>query len=227
MGERILIVEDDQKIAATVKLYLERDGHNVTVVGNGRDALAEFRRRPFALAVLDVMLPLLGGLELCRMMRSESDVYVIMLTAKTTEQDKLRGLNLGADDYVTKPFSPRELAARVRAVLRRRRTEPEEPSELRFKDVSVHVGRHEVSVGGRPVSLTPAEFRLLEAFVRSPGRVFTREELVGRAFGHDYEGLGRTVDAHVMNLRRKIESDRSNPSLIVTVYGVGYKLSVE
>lgn len=228
MGHSILVIEDDRKIAATVKLYLERDGYEVSLAYDGREGLAGARALQPALIILDLMLPQLGGADVCRILRGESDdVYIIMLTARSTEDDKLRGLNLGADDYITKPFSPRELAARVRAVLRRRREERRGPSEFRFKDLVVNLERHEVVVRQKPVTLTPAEFNLLETFVRWPERVFTRQELVERAFGYDYEGQERTVDAHVMNLRKKIETDRLQPSFIVTVYGVGYKFSVE
>jgi DNA-binding response OmpR family regulator len=172
------------------------------------------------------MLPQLSGLEVCRALRAESDVYIVMLTARTTEQDKLRGLDLGADDYMTKPFSPRELAARVRAVLRRQRPAPPPASpEVRVEGLLVDFERHEVRLHEKPVPLTPAEFKLLETLVRAPERVFTRGELLERAFGHDYGGLDRTIDVHVMNLRRKIDPGRPRPSFIVTVYGVGYKFS--
>ena len=227
MGSKILVAEDDRKIAETVRLYLERDGHEVTVAHDGREALRLARAVQPTLIVLDLMLPQLDGTEVCRILRRESDAYVLMLTARTTEEDKLRGLNLGADDYVTKPFSPRELAARVRAVLRRSRPERRGPAELRYKDFHLDLERHEARVRGEAVALTPAEFRLLEAFVRSPGRVLTREEIIERVLGHDFEGFERTVDAHVKNLRKKIERDRSRPSPIVTVFGLGYKLSSE
>jgi DNA-binding response OmpR family regulator len=223
----ILIVEDDKKIAATIKLYLEHEGYRTTLAYDGRAALELFRAERFDLIVLDLMLPGIDGYELCRALRRESDVYVIMLTARATEQDKLRGLDTGADDYVTKPFSPRELVARVRAVLRRRdnRNFERGPAELRFGDLVIDLNRHEVSLRGKMIYLTPKEFKLLATFARSPERAFTREELVERAFGGDYEGLDRTIDAHIMNLRKKIEPDRMRPSFIVTVYGVGYKFS--
>ena len=237
----ILIVEDDQKIAATIKLYLEHEGYQTALAYDGPAALESFRANWFDLVILDLMLPGIDGLELCRTLRRQSDVYIIMLTARTTEQDKLRGLDLGADDYVTKPFSPRELVARVRAVLRRRDNRRSErgpgserghgsergPVELRFGDLVIDLKRHEVRVHGRMIYLTPKEFKLLETLARSPGRAFTREELVERAFGDDYEGLDRTIDAHIMNLRKKIEPNRLQPSFIVTVYGVGYKFSIE
>ena len=172
------------------------------------------------------MLPQLSGIDVCRILRAESDLYIIMLTARTTEEDKLRGLDLGADDYVTKPFSPRELMARIRAVLRRQRTELSPgPTEIRSNGLSMNLERHEVSLNEKPVNLTAAEFRLLATLIRAPERVFTRQQLVERAFGDDYDGLERTIDAHIMNLRKKIRIDRPETSFIVTVYGVGYKFS--
>jgi DNA-binding response OmpR family regulator len=229
MRPHILIVEDDKKIAATIKLYLEHAGYETALAYDGRAALELSRAKRFDLIILDLMLPGIDGLELCRTLRLESDVYIIMLTARTTEQDKLRGLDTGADDYVTKPFSPRELVARVRAVLRRRDNRHFErgPAELCFRDLVIDLKRHEVRLQGKTIYLTPKEFKLLETFARSPERAFTREELVERAFGDDYEGLDRTIDAHIMNLRKKIEPDRMQPSFIVTVYGVGYKFSTE
>ena len=229
MKRTILIAEDDRKIAAAIKLYLEREGYEVFIAGNGRDALREARAREPALIILDLMLPELSGIDVCRILRAESDVYIVMLTARTTEEDKLRGLNLGADDYVTKPFSPRELMARIRAVLRRQRPElVQGPTELRVNGLLMNLERHEVSLNEQPVYLTAAEFRLLETMIRSPERVFTRQELVERAFGDDYDGLERTIDAHIMNLRKKIKTDKADglqPSFVVTVYGVGYKFS--
>src|SRR5262249_27344002 len=180
------------------------------------------------LIILDLMLPKMGGMDLCRRLRTESAVPIIMLTARTTEQDKLEGLQLGADDYITKPFSPMELVARVQTVLRTTRPRPESRlSRLEFGDLVVDSTRHRVEVAGQTVSVTPAEFKLLTTFVSAPGRVFSRRELVEKAFGHDYDGLDRTIDAHIMNLRKKIESDRLRPSRIVTVYGVGYVFSSE
>ena len=225
MTRKILIVEDEAKIADTIKLYLERAGFEVSIAGNGRAGLQQARTLQPALIVLDLMLPQLSGAEVCRILRSESDVYIIMLTAKTTGPDKLAGLDLGADDYITKPFSPRELVARVRAVLRRKRPEPVPASPVRVKDLLIDSGKHELRINDRLVPLTPAEFRLLETLVKAPERVFTRQELVERAFGYEYQGLDRTIDAHIMNLRKKIESDRRQLSFIVTVYGIGYKFS--
>jgi DNA-binding response OmpR family regulator len=223
-GGNILVVDDDKKTVATIKLYLENAGFEVSVAHDGRQALEAARAAPPDLAVLDLMLPLVSGMDICRMLRAESDVPVIMLTARTTEDDKLRGLRLGADDYITKPFSPRELVARVRTVLRRAAPKPQR-ARLQFGELTVDLERHQVRLRDRDISLTPAEFRLLESLARSPGRVFNRQELVERAFGYDYEGLDRTIDAHIKNLRRKIEPDRLHPSRILTVHGVGYKFS--
>jgi DNA-binding response OmpR family regulator len=225
-AERILVVDDDKKTVATIKLYLENAGFDVSVAHDGRQALEAARAAPPDLVVLDLMLPLVSGMDVCRMVRAESDVPVIMLTARTTEDDKLRGLGLGADDYITKPFSPRELVARVRTVLRRAAPKPQPaPAKLQFGELTVDLERHQVRLRDRDISLTPAEFRLLESLARSPGRVFTRQELVQRAFGYNYEGLDRTIDAHIKNLRKKIEPDRLHPSRILTVHGVGYKFS--
>jgi DNA-binding response OmpR family regulator len=224
---RILIVEDEAKTAATLRLYLEHGGFQVQVASDGAAGLRAARQAPPDLIVLDLMLPEIDGLAVCRALRSESDVPILLLTARTTEQDKLTGLVLGADDYVTKPFSPREVVARIRAVLRRARpAEQERRGVLRTRRILLDLDRHEATVGGREIALPPAEFALLAALVRSPGRAFTREELVLRAFGPEYDGLDRTVDAHVMRLRRKIEEPGTAP-LLVTVFGIGYKLADE
>ena len=221
---RVLVVEDDRKTASSIALYLRHAGFGVAVAHDGARGLEMARAGGFDLLLLDLMLPSVNGLDVCRKLRKESKVPVIMLTAMTAEDDRVRGLDLGADDYITKPFSPRELMARVRAVLRR--SPPGgQPAEdvLRSGDLRVNVTRHEVHCAGQPLELTPTEFRLLEALIRAPHRAFTREELAERACGPDFVGLDRTVDAHVMNLRRKIEPDRSTPRLIQTVFGVGYK----
>jgi DNA-binding response OmpR family regulator len=226
MKRKILIVEDDPKTAASIKLYLEHAGFETETASDGRKALDLFCGCGYDLIILDLMLPKINGLELCRLLRSDSAVPIIMLTARTTEEDKLRGLELGADDYVSKPFSPRELVARVRAVLRRAPwAQSADPYEIRFNDLVVDLRRREVRVGGEEVRLTPTEFRLLEVFARAPGRAFTRSELVERAFGWDYDGLERTVDAHVMKLRKKIGRKPGRPAIISTVFGVGYRLS--
>ena len=222
MGKRVLIVEDDRKTAHLVELYLQKDGYRVAVANNGREGLELAQRVKPDLAILDLMLPEMDGLEVCRRLREESELPVIMLTARSTEEDKLRGLDNGADDYVTKPFSPRELVARVRAVLRRS-SKDEEEEDIVFGDLIISFLRHEVSLGGRPVDLTPTEFNLLGLLARNPYRAFSRLQLVEQAFGMDYEGLERTVDVHVMNLRRKIEADPTRPRYIKTVFGVGYR----
>ena len=197
------------------------------VAATGPEGLRAAREGSPDLLVLDVMLPEVDGLAVCRALRAESDVPILLLTARTTEEDKLRGLGLGADDYVTKPFSPREVVARIRAVLRRSRAAPAaERGRLATRHVTLDLDRREATVRGKAIDLPPAEFAVLAALARAPGRTFTREELVERAFGPGYEGLERTIDAHVMRLRRKIEA-RGFAPLLVTVFGVGYKLADE
>jgi DNA-binding response OmpR family regulator len=222
---RILVVDDDAKTVASVRLYLDHAGLDVVSAGDGREALRiALAAPPPDLIVLDLMLPGLSGLDVCRRLREESAIPIIMLTARSTEEDRLEGLELGADDYVVKPFSPRELAARVRAVLRRAQVAGAPGPPIRVGDLVIDTGRHEVTVRGAKVSLTPREFRLLEVLARAPGRAFSRSELVERAFGADSAALDRTIDAHRVNLRRKIERDPASPALIETVYGVGYRL---
>ncbi|MDP9864791.1 DNA-binding response OmpR family regulator [Streptosporangium brasiliense] len=224
----MLVAEDDVKQAELVRRYLEREGHSVLVVHDGRAAIDEARGREPDLVVLDVMMPKADGLDVCRVIRAESDVPVLMLTARTTEDDLLIGLDLGADDYVTKPYSPRELMARVRTLLRRARrsrdtVDPEET--LKVGDLLVDPARHLVSVAGSPVDCTPAEFRILETLAAQPERVFTRAQLLEEVHGFDRFITRRTIDVHMLNLRKKIESDPRRPTRILTVYGVGYKLT--
>jgi DNA-binding response OmpR family regulator len=236
---RILIVDDDAKVLASLRLYLEHAGYEVEAAQDGERALAAARSFAPDLVVLDVMLPKGDGLMVCRRLRTESSVPILFLTARATEEERLEGLDLGADDYVTKPFSPRELVARVRAILRRARGE--DPSEIpppvrarveagpdqtpiRVAGLMIDPRRHEVRARGATIGLTRREFRLLHALAEEPGRAMTREELVRRAFGDEYEGMERTVDAHVANLRRKIERDPSNPVIVETVFGIGYRL---
>jgi len=222
---RILVVDDDAKTVASVRLYLDHAGLDVIAAGDGHEALRQARATPPPdLIVLDLMLPGLDGLEVCRRLREECAIPIIMLTARSTEEDRLEGLDLGADDYVVKPFSPRELAARVRAVLRRTGAAGIEGPPIRLGDLIIDVGRHEVTVAGSVAPLTPREFRLLEVMARAPGRAFSRTELLERAFGADSEALDRTIDAHIVSLRRKIEADPARPARIETVYGVGYRL---
>ena len=223
-GVEILVVEDDAKTAESIRLYLEHAGFGVRIARDGREGLDAARTGRFALVVLDLMLPRLDGQNVCRALRRESDLPIIMLTARTTEDDRVEGLELGADDYVLKPFSPRELVARVRAVLRRSETpEAGGRTRLRFDGLEIDLEGRMVWVDGKSVSLTPAEFGLLVAMARSPGRVFRRDQLAERAFGQDFHGLDRTVDVHVKNLRSKIEPDRASPRWVQTVFGEGYR----
>jgi len=223
-GKKILVVDDDVKTVELVKLYLNRDGYRVLTAYDGTEALRLAREGHPDLIVLDLMLPGIDGLEICRTLRGESDVPIIMLTAKTTDQDKLIGLDLGADDYVTKPFSPRELAARVRVVLRRLPGE-RGPDEIKHGELTVNFLRHEASLAGRSLNLTTVEFKLLGVLAKEPGRVFSRVQLIDEALGYDFEGFDRTIDVHILNLRRKLEPDPSHPKYLKTVYGTGYKLS--
>jgi DNA-binding response OmpR family regulator len=224
----VLVVDDDPKTVALIALYMEREGFQVLSAYDGRRALDLARQQRPDLILLDLMLPHIDGLDVARIIRGESRVPLIMLTARTTEHDKLLGLDLGADDYVTKPFSPRELMARVRAVLRRAQpaVEPPPPT-LRYRDLQVNFLSREVRRGGELRHLTPKEYGLLELMARAPGRAFARGELLRHVFGADYEGLDRTIDVHIMNLRRKIEPDPAAPIYLLTVYGYGYKFGEE
>ncbi len=223
-GKRVLVVDDDEKTVELVKLYLNRDGYRVLTAYDGNEGLRLARESHPDIIVLDIMLPGIDGLEICRTLRAESDVPIIMLTAKTTDEDKLAGLELGADDYVTKPFSPKELAARVRTILRRLPGE-RGPDEIKYGNLTVYFLKHEASINGKALSLTEVEFKLLGVLAKEPGRVFSRAELIDRAFGYNFEGFDRTIDVHILNLRRKLEPDPSRPRYIRTVYGAGYKLS--
>jgi len=223
MAEKnVLIVDDDIKTVDLVKLYLTRDGYGVLTAYNGIEALRLARESHPDLIVLDLMLPDMDGFEVCRVLRQESDVPIIMLTARSTDQDKLTGLGLGADDYVTKPFSPKELAARVQAVLRRLPRE-RGPEELEIGELSMNFAKHEAWLAGELLDLTSVEFKLLGVLAKEPGRVFSRTDLIEEALGYDFEGFDRTIDVHILNLRRKVERDPSHPRYIKTVYGVGYK----
>ena len=223
-GKRVLVVDDDAKTVDLVRLYLNRDGYRVLTAYDGAEALRLAREANPDLIVLDLMLPGIDGFEICGTLRKESDVPIIMLTAKTTDEDKLTGLGLGADDYVTKPFSPRELAARVRTVLRRLPGE-RGPDEIKYGQLTVNFFKHEASLAGRLLSLTETEFKLLVALIKEPGRVFSRAQLIEKALGYDFGGFDRTIDVHILNLRRKLESDPNHPRYIHTVYGAGYKFS--
>jgi two-component system OmpR family response regulator len=222
--KRVLVVDDDAKVVEVLKLYLNHDGCEVLTADNGVDGLRLAREKRPDLVVLDLLLPKLDGWQVCRVLRGESDVPIIMLTARTTEQDRVAGLDLGADDYVPKPFSPRELAARVRAVLRRQpgATEPT-PGAVTRGALTVDFLMRQALLDGKPISLTPTEFNLLGIMVREPGRVFSRADLIGKAFGRNADSLEHTIDTHVMNLRRKLEPDPASPKYIITMFGAGYK----
>jgi two-component system, OmpR family, response regulator RegX3 len=224
---RVLVVEDEESFSDALSYMLRKEGFEVAVTPTGHEALDEFDRTGADLVLLDLMLPGLPGTEVCRQLRSRSSVPVIMLTAKDSEVDKVVGLELGADDYVTKPFSSRELVARIRAVLRRG-AEPAElvPAVLEAGPVRMDVERHVVSVGGEPVRLPLKEFELLEFLLRNAGRVLTRGQLIDRIWGGDYVGDTKTLDVHVKRLRAKIEPDPAQPMYLLTVRGLGYKFEV-
>lgn len=222
---KILIIEDERKLGAVLTRYLQAEGFTVEVALDGPSGLAAAREGRPSLVILDLMLPGMSGLDVCRELRRTSDLPVIILTARTEETDKLTGLELGADDYVTKPFSLRELVSRIRAVLRRYASARPEPGRLALDDIQVDLASRTVTVGGDTVDLTPAEYGILTLLLRNPGRVFTRLEILERVFGDTFEGYERTVDTHILNLRKKVERDPSNPEHVVTVYGIGYKMA--
>ncbi|HKE30757.1 MAG TPA: response regulator transcription factor [Candidatus Angelobacter sp.] len=223
--KEILVVEDESRIAHIVRDYLERAGYRVVIAGNGADALAMARSRRPDLIVLDLGLPRMDGLEVTKALRKQSNVPIIMLTARVDESDKLVGLELGADDYVTKPFSPKELVARVRAVFRRINPQPDPSTVIRAGEVELDRLRMQVTVQNRRIEVTPTEFELLATLARQPGRVFTRGQLLDAIRGLEAESFDRAVDVHVKNLRRKLEADPRNPRYVLTVYGVGYKFA--
>jgi two-component system alkaline phosphatase synthesis response regulator PhoP len=223
--KQILVVEDESRIARIVRDYLERAGYSAAVVGNGVDALTFVRTRRPDLIVLDLGLPEMGGLEFTKAVRKQSSVPIVMLTARVEERDKLVGLELGADDYITKPFSPKELVARVRAVFRRIDPLPDPSMVIRAGDIELDRLRMRVSIHDRQIEVTPTEFELLATLARQPGRVFTRAQLLDAVRGLESESFDRAVDVHVKNLRHKLEPDSRNPRYVITVYGVGYKFS--
>jgi two-component system alkaline phosphatase synthesis response regulator PhoP len=227
MSDLILVVDDEPKIVKLARDYLERNGYQVAVAGDGQTALAAFRHGRPDLVVLDLNLPGMDGLEVCRAIRRQSDVPIIMLTARVDEVDRLIGLELGADDYITKPFSPRELVARVRAVLRRAHGGGPQPNLVRAGDVEIDLQGHRVTRAGQAVHLTRMEFELLAVLAQHRGQTLTREQLLERIHGVAYDGYDRSVDAHVRNLRRKLEPNPDEPRYILTVYGVGYQFSPE
>ncbi len=223
MAETILVVDDEPQIVRLVRAYLEEAGYRVAIAYDGEEALYAARQEKPDLIVLDILMPRMDGLEFIRQIRREQDVPIIVLTARSEETDRIVGLEMGADDYVTKPFSPRELVARVKAVLRRTRARPSSPV-LRVGPITLDRDQRLATVNGEPVSLTPTEFAILEAMMQAPGRAFTRAELLEAAQGIAFESYERTIDAHIKNLRRKIEAEPSRPQHILTVRGVGYRL---
>jgi len=223
--KHILVVDDEPRIAEIARDYLARAGYTVTIAGSGADALTLARTRRPDLIVLDLGLPHVDGLDVTRALRRQSNVPIIMLTARVEESDKLIGLELGADDYITKPFSPRELVARVRAVFRRVDAAPDRADLIRAGDVTLDRPRMRAEVAGRRLDLTPAEFELLAALAKQPGRVFTRAQLLDVVGGLDTDAFERAIDAHVKNLRRKLEPDPRNPRYVLTVYGIGYRFA--
>lgn len=221
---RVLVVDDEENIVDLVSSYLTREGFEVDVARDGPTGLARARTFRPDVVVLDVMLPGLDGLEVLRQLRRESSAYVLMLTAKAEETDKIVGLSVGADDYITKPFSPRELVARIRAILRRSRNGGDQPRLLTFRSLRIDPAKREVWKDDHPVELTTLEFDLLHALASYPGHVLTREQLIQRVWGPDYFGDDRVVDAHIKELRRKLGDDASQPRFVQTVRGIGYKL---
>jgi DNA-binding response OmpR family regulator len=222
---KILLVEDEPKVCELIKAYLVKDGYDVTIAGDGRNAIEQAQLYKPDLILLDLNLPELDGLEVCRTIRKQSNVPIIMLTARDEEVDKVVGLEIGADDYITKPFSPREMAARVSAVLRRYREGLKKGEQIVSGELRLDQEKHEATYFEKPLSLTAAEFKLLSVLGRNPGRVCTRLQLMDSAFGESYEGYERTIDAHIKNIRQKmakVAPDSTNP--LITVRGVGYKL---
>lgn len=224
---RILLVDDEKNISNVLKAYLQQEGFHVTTAMNGIVALTLFKENAFDLVLLDLMLPGLSGEEICQEIRKISATPIIMLTAKVEEEDRIQGLTLGADDYISKPFSPREVIARVKAVLRRTSADTIPLAEIISYDngLTIDNSRHEVRLGDEAISLTPTEFKILGALAKYPGRVYSRSQLVEIVQGHDFGGDDRVIDAHIKKLRQKIEKIPSDPKIVLTVYGVGYKFN--
>lgn len=228
MAQRILVVDDDKQIVRLVSSYLEQAGYMVLTAYDGDDAMRVIRHERPDLIVLDLMLPKRDGYEITKSLRADpvlAHIPILMLTARVEDSDKILGLELGADDYLTKPFNPREVVARVRAILRRVTAGPTAPRVLQVGDLKLDVDRHEVTLAGRPIETTPTEFALLKTLMENPNHAFTRAELIEKALGYSYEGLDRTLDSHIKNLRKKIEDDPSEPRYIETVFGVGYRMN--
>lgn len=227
MTETILIIEDEPKVARLARDYLEKNNYRVLIANDGNSGLAMARGEKPDLLVLDLMLPGMDGLDVCRALRRESDLPIIMLTARAEETDRLIGLEIGADDYISKPFSPRELVARVRALLRRAKGRVYQSGIVRVGEMEINTDNHSVVLAGEVIHLTRIEFNLLEMMARHPGQIFPRAQLLENLHGVAHVGYDRSIDAHVKNLRRKIEEDPANPKYILTVYAVGYKFSDE
>lgn len=227
MNEIVLVVDDEPKITKLAKDYLENSGFRVMTAGDGTNALAMARHSRPDMIVLDLMLPGMDGLDVCRALRRESDVPIIMLTARSEEADRLIGLELGADDYIVKPFSPRELVARVRTVLRRVQGGVRTPGIIRAGDLELDIFGNVVKRAGKPIHLTRTEFALLTTLAQNAGQTLSREQLIEHLHNISYEGFDRSVDSHIKNIRKKIEPDPLNPIYIQTVYGIGYKFSIE
>lgn len=224
VGTRVLTVEDDERIRTAVKLALEDEGWTVTEANTGEEAVAEFTRHPTDVVLIDIMLPGMDGFDVCRNIRRQSDVPIIMVTARADTHDVVAGLEAGADDYLTKPFVPKELSARIRALLRRSRSTDMGVTRMKFGELEIAPQEGVVTRGGIEIHLTKTEFRLLVELASSPGRVFSRESLLERVWGHDYFGDGRLVDVHIRRLRTKVEADPATPRYVATVRGLGYKL---
>jgi DNA-binding response OmpR family regulator len=221
---KVVVIEDDAVVAETLELYLVHAGFSVATASNGIDGLALARQPDVSLVVLDLMIPALSGQDVCRRLRAASSVPIIMLTARASENDRVAGLEIGADDYVSKPFSPREIVARVQAMLRRAPPQTPPPAPIVVGDLQIDLWGRQARVGGRVIALTPTEFKVLEALGRAPGRIFSREELLSRAFGPGYEGMDRTIDVHVTNLRKKLEPGQRS-KYVLTAHGIGYRLA--
>jgi len=225
---RILVVDDEQKILNVIEAYLLKEGFEVLTATNGEEAFRLFKSELIHLIILDLMLPKMSGEEVCSSIRATSSVPIIMLTAKTQEDNKIEGLTIGADDYVTKPFSNRELVSRVKAIIRRTYKGTHPLAELLIinnGDLEINIEKMIIKKQGKPIALTSNEFKILIALLTNPGQVFSREQLVNKAFGIDYDGFDRTIDTHIKNIRQKVEDDPKKPTYIISIYGMGYKFS--
>ena len=227
MAKRVLVVDDEKKIVDIVKAYLERDGFSVATAYNGRSALEAVKRSSPDIIILDLMLPEISGWDVCRNLRKVSDVPVIMLTARDEATERIVGLELGADDYITKPFDPKELVARVKAVLRRSGNKVIKERVIKINGIEINIEKRRVTKGNKIIEFTPFEFDLLKVMAEHPGRVYSRMQLLDKVRGEAYEAYERTIDSHIKNIRKKLEADPEKPKYIFTVYGVGYKVEGE